>query len=222
MDTNESSGNSKAASFAGMERGAGSEAGKKRRGRPAMRRDSANPQSTMKDFFKSVKPAEKRERADLDYDSDDMDSEGENKYPRVCKKSPTKEETELYRKLATCLHKAGELRPAFAKAKMAEYDKLFATLDKESKYYESLRVKVLKGNHSAATGRDYELDCAMFEAQKWRVKDRLDNLEKLNRGLSDLADVDAKAINHESPDTSIDTSLDTSVGSSVFSNAEDE
>ena len=215
-------GNSKAASFAGMESGADVEAGKRRRGRPAKRRDSSAPQSTMKDFFKSVKPAEKRERMELDYDSDDMESEGESKCPRVSHKSPTKEETELYRKLATCLHKAGQLRPAFAKAKMAEYDNLFSTLDKESKYYESLRVKVLKGNHNAASGRDYELDCAMFEAQKWKVKNRLDTLEKLNRGLNDLADVEAKAIDHESPDTSINTSLDTSLESSVFTNDEDE
>ena len=66
----------------------------------------------------------------------------------------------------------------------------------------------MKGNLNAITGRDYQLDCAMFEAQKFRMRGRLDTLEK--------------AVDHESPDTTLDSSLDTSIGSSVFSEAAED
>ena len=149
------------------------------------------------DRYMSKLPA-KRGR---DRDSSDEDKEDENKAPRLYN-SPTKEEMEVYTELAKNFHKIGKL----SKDKAEKYQELLNVANKEKVYYRDLRKTVLMGNALPKTP-DYNLDVAMFEAQKRKIAGDL-------RSLGDLADVDTKAVDYTtSPDTSLDTSVDSS---SVF------
>ena len=170
--------------------------------------------NTMLNYMK-VEPA-KRSRGDRDVDSSDEDGDEENKSMKLYT-SPTKQEMESYAKLARVLHKQGRLsadqakeaRRILSQERATEYNKLLNLAVKEKAYYRDLRKQVLMGNNLPATS-DFKLDVAMFEATKKKIAG---NILK----LGDLEDVDTKAVDYSSPDTS----LDTSYGSCVFTEDEE-
>ena len=212
-------GNSKAASFSGMESGEKSKAGT-RRGR---QRRAPLPQKTTLDGFFSFSPKASEKKRSRARDSDDEDQEDvEMKAPRLQTKSPTKAEAQVYAKLANIMHKSGQLGPVVAQTAVDEYQKLFDVLEKEGDYYSRQRKLFLKGK--GITEKQYQMDVAAFKAQKWKSVQKFQQLDALNKLLSDTADTETKAVDYVSPDTTLDSdsSLDTSVDTSVDTNVDSD
>merc|ERR1711911_557170 len=150
----------------------------KKLGRPKKELSSSQKQK-IDDFFKSRPKHDKRSRKEKDVDSDDegMD-DGDCKSMRLSK-SPTQEEQALHKKVATCLHKEGKLKPAIARRCIEEHNNLIHTLEKEGTYYSKMKKRVLASKRTP-TKEEFALDCAVFKAKKFQSKSRLQDLLKLN------------------------------------------
>ena len=197
--------NTKAASKTAMESSGIDEAGPsstKKPGRPKKELTSSQKQK-IHDFFQSKPKAEKRSRREKDVDSSDEDmDDGDCKAVKLSK-SPTQQEMEIYKKVATQLHKEGTLKPAIAKRCIEEHNNMLHTLEKEGEYYSKMKKRI-KAGKKTPTKQQFALDCEIFKAKKFQSKNRITDLLKLNRELSDTYGTETKAITYESPNASID------------------
>ena len=216
LSTESPSGNANAASIP-VEESGNVKAGK--RGR---RRNVPNVQSNTMIRYMTKEPAtaDKRSREERGYDSSDEEMDCvENKREKIST-SPNDKEMALYNKLAKVMHKNGQLDPIIAEAALAERTRLVNVMKKEGRYYKETRERLLDGK-KIATKPEYELDCAVFEATKWQIGNRLDTINQIRKdplsGVNDFRDLMTKAVTHVSPDTSVtdssvDTSIDTNAG----------
>ena len=178
----------------------------KKPGRPKKEFAPSQKQKIM-DFFKAKTKPEKRSRQERDYDSSDEDMEdGDCKAARLAK-SPTQQEMAIYKEAAVSMHKTGALKPAIAKRCIDEHNKLVHVLEKEGRYYSKLKKRVLAGKKTP-TKEEFALDCEVFKAKKFQSKTRIQDLIQLNKELSDTANTEAKAVNYESPNTTLDSTFD--------------
>ena len=188
-------GNSKAASTPGNG-GSKNEAGKKRGRKPKpLSTQSNNITSYMTPVAKGERPkvstlgkkADKRSRVP---DSDDeVDENVENKSAKI-HVSPTNEEAEAYNALARTMHKAGRID----KEKAVTLNKqLLKSLEKEKKYYKEVKSAINAGEQGPSTP-SFKLKCVTFSVEQWRLRNK----------LSDLADTEAKAVDHVTPDTTLE------------------
>ena len=200
-------GNSRAVSFVSGEEHSGNQAGNKRRGRPkksqSLSQAPASQKKTIKEFFtpKQSKAPDSSSKRRRDYDSSDEEMEEvENKSLKLS--SPNAEEIELYKKVARALHMEGILKPAIAVEINEEHKGLKKTLKQEEKYLKSIQ----KGKISPSK-EEIAMMSQVFKTKRWRSKQRLEDLFRVNKGLSDKADTEAKAVDYVSPDTTFNSSL---------------
>ena len=171
----------------------------------------------------------KRNRDARDDDSSDDDRYEENKAQKMSK-SPTEKEMDIYVAVAKKLHKAGQIDPTIAEAAgcfevrltegMNKQRKdLIKEVEKEGRYFSDLRKKVLLGKKTP-TKAEFEEDCARMKGKQKDIGVKISALEKVRRSLrAEGIEVDAKAVDYITPDTTLDTSVDTS---DVFTDADDD
>ena len=181
----QNSGNSKAVGKSGNLNSAKKKAGKK-------------VQASVTSYFS---PGPTKRHRDLRMDSSDEEMD-EVKAPRTgptpnkddgkSKKVDAEKEKEI--RAVDRLQKKGLVTPEQAK----EYKELAEIASREKTYLKDVRRRRLSGEK--VDKKSFELDCAVFEAQKHRVKARLSD-------LSNLANTEAKAVTHVTPDSSPNESL---------------